>query len=488
MFSADYGNATNRVLTGGLRRWHFASCALSAWLLTVSLLAWGQNDKPADLPSRGIIGDVICTSDSAQSYALYLPSAYTPAKRWPIIYFFDPVGRGRRPLDLYKNIAETYGFIFAGSNNSRNFGGTPSASVNAIWQDTHLRISLDDRRVYSSGFSGGARVAGAMALGGNAGQITGVIAHGAGYPNSRNDTKDHLLYFFAIGNQDFNWPEVMTARSERENSGLPYRVKVFAGAHQWAPAAVMEEAVQWFMLKAMQSGDSAADTALVDRLLQQRQAEAEDAVKRKDVLAELAAYRSLASDFADLKTAKAAEAKLVVLKQSSELKAALKSERAQIAEQFALEREISPKLHAYIEGVTPDPDALRREILLAIHNLQNEAAHAKTESKRLIFGRAFRSIWVDGIESGQQELEAKHFEKAEICFDLMKQVSDDAWPLLLLAETHAAAGDRKRAIKDLQEAIRRGLKDPDVMAADPQLQVLNTDPEFQQLLAGLRGR
>src|SRR5579864_393246 len=49
-------------------------------------------------------------------------------------------------------------------------------------------------------------------------------------------------------------------------------------------------------------------------------------------------------------------------------------------------------------------------------------------------------------EDGQQQLAARHFEKAEAYFDLMKQVSDDPWPVLLLADTHAAAGNRKLAI------------------------------------------
>ena len=99
------------------------------------------------------------------SYALYLPTAYAPAKVWPIVYFFDPGGRGRRPVELYKDVAEKYGFVIAGSNNSRNFSPDQSKSVNAIWLDTHLRLALDEHRIYTSGFSGGARVAGAMALG-----------------------------------------------------------------------------------------------------------------------------------------------------------------------------------------------------------------------------------------------------------------------------------------------------------------------------------
>src|SRR5215472_13340213 len=148
-------------------------------------------------------GGLTCASDPAQSYALYLPSVYTPAKPWPIIYFFDPGGHGRRPLDLYKDIAETYGFIFVGSNNSRNFSNDESQTVNAIWQDTHQKLVLDQHRTYSSGFSGGARVAGAMALSCTTCEMAGVIAHGAGYPKGKGRA-DNLLYFLAVGDRDFN--------------------------------------------------------------------------------------------------------------------------------------------------------------------------------------------------------------------------------------------------------------------------------------------
>jgi len=92
------------------------------------------------------------------------------------------------------------------------------------------------------------------------------------------------------------------------------------------------------------------------------------------------------------------------------------------------------------------------------------------------------------MENGQQELEAKHFDKAESCFDLMQQISDDPWPTLLLAETRAAMGNKKQALKDLREAIRRGLRDADTLESNRRLQVLNTDPQFQKLIAELKGK
>ena len=68
----------------------------------------------------------------------------------------------------------------------------------------------------------------------------------------------------------------------------------------------------------------------------------------------------------------------------------------------------------------------------------------------------------------------------------MAEVIDDPWPVLLLAETHAAAGKKKQALNDLQKAVQRGLKDADVIDSDERLQVLKVEPEFQKLLAELR--
>ena len=178
--------------------------------------------------------------------------------------------------------------------------------------------------------------------------------------------------------------------------------------------------------------------------------------------------------------------KLIALKNSAAVKSALKNEEKQIAEQFDLEREISPKLRTYIDGNADDLSALQIEIVQGMARLKNEADHGRDEAKRLIFSRAFEDLWVEGIEDGQQELQAGHLEKAENCFDLMSRIRDDPWPFLLLARTNAAAGKSKRAIADLQQAARRGFKDSDAIASDRQLQVLKADPEFQKFLSELK--
>jgi dienelactone hydrolase len=445
-----------------------------------------QAQQPSSLPLPGQTGKIICGSDATQTYVLYLPSGYAIGKQWPIIYLFDPGGRGGHPVELYKDVAEQYGFILAGSNNSRNFSSDQAKSVNAIWQDTHERLSLDEHRSYASGFSGGARVAGAMALSGPPGQIAGVIAHGAGYPSNRVGSKDDLPYFFAVGDEDFNWPEVITIRREREEHGSPYRVRVFHGKHQWAPAVEMGNALQYMNLKAMQSGHLTVEPVFIDRALNELKTEAAQAEASNDAIAQLNAYHALVSDFSGLRDLKDANSKLAIVQQSPALKTALKNEREQMSEQLRQEQEIAPKIESLANNSVPDANALRLEIRQQMGGLYDQAKHSKNETKRLISIRAFSGIFVRAIEAGQQELDARHFEKAETYFDLMRLVTDDPWPVLLLADTHAASGNRKLAIKDLQEAVRRGLKDPTVIESDARLHILKGDPDFEKLLAGVK--
>jgi len=470
------------------------SVLLGSWLLALSAASQTpSNTSSKPFPVGEIIDSVACASDPEQSYALYLPSNYTPAKTWPIIYAFDPLAYGKTPVKLYKDAAEKYGFIVAGSNNSRNFSsGETTKAISSMWQDTHERLSLDPRRIYVTGFSGGGRVATSMALRCRQCEIAGVISHGAGYPASVDASqKGPFVYFVAVGDQDFNWPEIMELRRKKEEAGPGYRVKVFPGEHQWAPAAVIEEAIEWIQLKAMQAGTQPQDAAFIERLFAQTRQEAEQAEQRHDAIAELAAYRSLASDFNDLKDVSQYAEKLASLKKSPELKQARKKEQEEIAEQQSITEDISQKIASVADAEFDQQPSLRSAILDGMAALKTQAAHAqsekKSEGKRLVALRAFNQLWAQGIETGQAQLEKKRFAQAEYYFELMGDISPgEPWPALLLAETDAARGDKKHAIKDLREAIKRGLKNPDAIEKDTNLESLRSDPAFQQLVEELR--
>jgi predicted esterase len=210
-----------------------------------------------------VLPKVSCSAQSGQSYALYLPAHYTREKRWPVVYAFDPAARGSMPVELMKEAAERYGYIVAGSNNSRNGAWKPEAdAAQAMFQDTHARLSIDNNRVYFAGFSGGARLASSLAQRCNC--AAGLLLNGAGFSLSAPPAADaKFSVFSAVGTFDFNYGEVLELDATLGALRYPHSLRRFDGPHQWAPASVMDEALAWFRLMSMKEGREERDVDFI---------------------------------------------------------------------------------------------------------------------------------------------------------------------------------------------------------------------------------
>lgn len=198
----------------------FLISALALFALTFLVPFPALANQPDQLPRNEVIEKVACKADSKQSYSLYLPAQYSPEKKWPILYAFDPAARGKLPVSLFKDAAEKFGFIVVGSNNSRN-GIAVSEIVKTLWDDTHARFSIDERRVYTAGFSGGDRIAVAV---GSVYPVAGVIACGGGFPESAAPTSSAPFVFFGTaGTEDFNFPEMQQLKRKLEATNELYQ-------------------------------------------------------------------------------------------------------------------------------------------------------------------------------------------------------------------------------------------------------------------------
>jgi dienelactone hydrolase len=225
----------------------------------IALLMAAAASRAADLPTGQIVDSVECALDNAQHYALYLPSNYTPARQWSVILAFDGGERGRVPVERYRQAAEKYGYIVAGSLNSRNGPWEVSMqAAKAMTADVKARFSIDPKRVYTAGMSGGARVAMKIAL--ESRQIAGVFASSAGFPDEFMPRVPFAV-FGSAGTDDFNHLE-MYQLDRRMTSA--HRVLYFEGGHTWLPAEMAMQAVEWMELQAMKSGLRPRDTALLD--------------------------------------------------------------------------------------------------------------------------------------------------------------------------------------------------------------------------------
>jgi dienelactone hydrolase len=216
-----------------------------------------------DLPRGQVLDKIACLQDAGQSYALYLPSAYQSGRSWPIVYCFDPGGRGGIPVALFKAAAEKFGYIIVGSNNAKN-GPWESilSAMRAFWLDTHARFAIDDKRVYAAGFSGGARAA--CALGKMLSQtLAGVIACGAGLPEWLLPADlVPLPWFGIVGLHDFNFSEMQELVRKFSALGNPWRLEVFSGRHSWPPPKLLMAAMEWLQSQSIKTRSRPPDKAL----------------------------------------------------------------------------------------------------------------------------------------------------------------------------------------------------------------------------------
>jgi dienelactone hydrolase len=294
--------------------------------LLLGVLA-GGTAAAQDLPRGQIVDDVACADAPAQHYSLYLPSNFTPDRSWPVILAFDAGGRGRRGVERYQAGAEHFGYIVAGSNNSRNGPWKPSLdAARAMATDVAARFPIDSRRIYTAGMSGGARVAMMVALhpeliaARDHAPVAGVFASSAGFPPGEFRDSVPFPVFGTAGTDDFNYQEV---RALERTLKSPRRVLIFEGGHTWLPMEAATEGIEWMELQAMASGARPRNQSLVDDLFARRLARADALKNSLDQMREL---QSIARDFSAFKNVTVLNQRVATLAKQPDTMAALKIE------------------------------------------------------------------------------------------------------------------------------------------------------------------
>jgi tetratricopeptide (TPR) repeat protein len=231
-------------------------------------------------------------------------------------------------------------------------------------------------------------------------------------------------------------------------------------------------------------------------------AEANEAEQRGDALGQYYALRSLTEDFKGLEDVTAFAGKLAEVKASKALKVAEHDQQREIQEQAQLTATVAGELAqlggAAIVRAPAGPTELatagdtaessgRQHIVSVMSDYRRRAASPGRD--HLVYARAFSQLLVQGMEAGQDALRENHVSLAIAYFELMSEANpDQAWPWLALAEARVRAGDRKAAVKALEQAVHHGLKSAQTLTEDPELKPLASDPAFQRIVATLKAQ
>jgi hypothetical protein len=230
---------------------------------TVTTTATASPAPGDTLPAGKIIDTVACMANAGQTYALYIPAK--ASRPMPVVYCFDPHASGALPVRRYKALADAFGYILVGSNNSKNGNdwNTTEAIWIALWNDTKKRLPLNEDRLYTCGFSGGAKVAGYIAM--NHTGIKGVIANGAGLPDGAPATDYPFTFTAVAGEGDMNMTDLVAINSEFDKTHTRHRIIFFNGKHEWAPEKTMRIAFTGWQLDAMAQKQVRVNDTLISR-------------------------------------------------------------------------------------------------------------------------------------------------------------------------------------------------------------------------------
>ena len=387
-----------------------------------------------------------------------------------------------------------------GSNNSRNGEFQPSIDAwNAIVKDTHARFAIDDDRTYLAGFSGGARLAFYFAIRCRD-CFAGVIGSGAGFPAGLTPSLGlHFAVFSTTGTEDFNYGEVKSLAEALEKAGIPHRTEVFTGRHEWPPSSVAIDALEWLEFQAMKLGKRQRDANLIEGVWQARLQQARNQEESKKSYDAYQSYLVLDESFKGLRDVTAVEQKVNQLRDSPEVRTAIRNEQQQIRKQ----REIETRINGLLAGQERNSDQagtdresadegldLDTRLKGMFADLRKQADRIEDNDERRVARRVLEGVFIGLFERGANQLQTlKRYDDAVRSFSLATEVNPDRpGAFFYLAWAYAAKGEKKRALSTLQTAMDKGFSDLSAIEGNKAFDSIRGNVKYQEMIQALRSK
>jgi predicted esterase len=409
-----------------------------------------------------LIRKVVTRHDPGQSYALYLPRKYDPARKWPILYGFSPGARGVNPVYLFQAAAEKYGWIVVGSNNSRNGPWKPiAAAIDAILKDTEARLSIDKRRRYTTGFSGGARVGFHVAL---EKKFAGTIPVGAGLPNGRRKFKFGKLKIFSIcGTRDFNHAELLRLERRLNSKGVRNRMATFEGTHGWPGRKLCGAALRYMELL-WQVDHGKKKEKLIRAMLDRETIDAEKLLKTKgQFMRGHSRLKELCRLFPNA----------LLKKRLAEVEA-----DKTYAKEKALSEQVR-KLHKTLEAIKDGNQRFTQLVKLYTEFIARNKGSEAAANLAVMLQATARQMAMGGAIL----MRRKDYRRAEVYLHRARIFSPrDSNLAYNLACALARNGKKDAAIKMLATSVKLGFKDMSHIKKDPDLASLRSDARYRKIV------
>ncbi|PRX41065.1 hypothetical protein [Salegentibacter salegens] len=238
-------------------------------ILLLSFIPQLGSAQEIEIPLGKIVDSIPVTDSTASNFALYLPQNFNDKKQWPVIFVFDPEGRGRAATQLFRAVAEEQSYIIAASNLNLKKDSLKNNinKVGPFINQVDGMLAIDRQQVYVAGLSEGGQLATALPFIYN--NISGVLAVENAWINTEYLNTGNKFMFSAVACDTRNTMlvlEEIEAYLDKENFPTEMNFYTCDDEVEWPVSGVIQNAVSGFTLNAMKEGKRPKDLDLVKDL------------------------------------------------------------------------------------------------------------------------------------------------------------------------------------------------------------------------------
>ena len=409
-----------------------------------------------------------CRKDSTQKYTAYFPENYSQTSKLPVIVVFDAHARTKLVVEKFKEAADKFTYLIIASENVKNGLKTVDYSINTLFDDIFSKFKIDRKRVYTAGFSGGARIANSVAI--YKGGISGVISCSGGLPQKGVKIKNKFDFVGIVGLNDFNYQEMKALNKAFDNENFNNKFISFNGTHDWPDSKVISEAVEYLEIIAIKRKIVPTNDNLVRSYTYKNAEIINDFIINGEDYKAYLLYKSFLQSLKGLYDISDYEKSYQVLLNSPKIKSGIELDK-QISEKETL------KQHFFIDLFKQSnfPD-LKKEISILQGKTKNNT-ESHLENRLLNYTEMLCYIFTENLFKTS---DFKNFNQLIETYELIN--SKNADKEYFKAAKYAIDGNEQEALKSLNKAVDFGFFDKEKLLNSVYFNNFKNTDEFLDVL------
>ena len=422
-------------------------------------------------------------ASSSENFALYLPGDYSVHDLSAILFIFDPAGRGKKGVENFIEVAEKYKYILVCSNQVKNGPyETNLALVERLFDKVFSQFNIDDKQIYTAGFSGGSRLAVTIAV--LSGAIQGVVGCGGGFSGNTMylpTQANSFSYAGLVGDRDMNYQEMFKATRWLSSMGLPTELFTYEDDHQWPPPDQLMRAFDWLELQAFQKGVRKKDEYVIRSTFEKAVRIALQFERDEKMVQAVVEYERILRNYQEYYTLDTLNSKVRVLQKTKSYRTGTRDRERVASLEDTLSSRYLRKFRAGMSAGTGNDDLTWWQ--KQVGKLDADYVNSDRPYLQQMGTRLRNQLYALAVESFENQVRNTAQEKAIYCARiLVLQDPDNPYFHFIVARGFAGLNLIDQSLSHLELAVANGWDDQAALANTKEFHRLRQNPRFRELL------